>query len=146
MNREIMIVAALLVTISSVAIAQNNAIVERQQLMKGFGQAGRAPGSMLKGDQPFDLAVVQASLKNFSDGAKKAPSLFPAGSETGNDTASLPKVWSDKTDFDAKWSKFAADSEAAQASIKDEASFKSTFPNVVRACGGCHESYRAKKS
>jgi cytochrome c556 len=114
--------------------------------MKGLSQAGRAPGAMLKGDQAFDLAAVQASLKTFADTAKKAPTLFPAGTETGNDTAALPKVWSDKADFEAKWAKFGADAEAAQASIKDEASFKANFPGVVRACGGCHESYRAKKN
>lgn len=147
MIRGIFVAAAFAVGLSSVAaLAQNNIIAERQQLMKGLGQAGRAPGAMLKGDQAFDLAAVQVSLKTFAESAKKAPSLFPAGTETGNDTAALPKVWTDKADFDAKWAKFAADSEAAQVAIKDEASFKSTFPNVVRACGGCHEGYRAKKN
>ena len=147
MIRGMFVAAALVVGLSSVAaIAQNAAIAERQQLMKGLSQAGRAPGAMLKGEQAFDLAAVQTSLKTFADTAKKAPSLFPAGTETGNDTAALPKVWSDKADFDAKWAKFGADAEAAQVSIKDEASFKANFPGVVRACGGCHESYRAKKN
>ena len=127
-------------------LAQADVIKERQQLMKAQANASKEPGAMLKGEQAFDLAAVQASLKTFADTAKKAPTLFPAGTETGNDTAALPKVWSDKADFEAKWAKFGADAEAAQASIKDEASFKANFPGVVRACGGCHESYRAKKN
>ncbi len=146
MIRGIFIAAALAAGLSSVASAQNNVIGERQQLMKGLAQAGRAPGAMLKGEQAFDLAAVQASLKTFAETAKKAPTLFPVGSETGNETAALPKIWTDKADFEAKWAKFGADAEAAQSAVKDEASFKSTFPNVVRACGGCHEGYRAKKN
>ncbi len=147
MFRGLIIATALVAGLSSVAaVAQNNVIAERQQLMKGLGQAGRAPAAMLKGEQAFDLAAVQTTLKTFADSAKKAPTLFPAGTETGNETAALPKVWSDKADFEAKWAKFAADAEAAQGAIKDEASFKATFPNVVRACGGCHEGYRAKKN
>jgi len=147
MIRGIYVAAVLAAGFSSVAaLAQNNMIAERQQLMKGLAQAGRAPGAMLKGEQAFDLAAVQASLKTFAETAKKAPGLFPPGTETGNDTAALPKVWSDKADFDAKWAKFGADAEAAQASIKDEASFKANFTGVVRACGSCHETYRAKKN
>jgi cytochrome c556 len=147
MIRGMFVAAALVVGLSSVAaLAQNAAIAERQQLMKGLSQAGRAPGAMLKGEQAFDLAAVQASLKTFAETAKKAPGLFPVGTETGNDTAALPKVWSDKADFDAKWAKFGADAEVAQASIKDEASFKANFTGVVRACGTCHETYRAKKN
>ncbi len=147
MIRGMFVAAALVVGLSSVAaLAQNATIAERQQLMKGLSQAGRTPGAMLKGEQAFDLAAVQTSLKTFADTAKKAPGLFPAGTETGNDTAALPKIWSDKADFDAKWAKFGADAEAAQASIKDEATFKANFPGVVRACGTCHEPYRAKKN
>jgi cytochrome c556 len=100
----------------------------------------------LKGEAPFDLAAVQTALKTFAEAGKKGPSLFPENSKTGHDTAALPAVWTNKADFDAQFAKFAEAATAAQASIKDEASFKATFPGVVRGCGGCHETYRAKKS
>lgn len=135
-----------LVALAPVVVAQSGVIAERQQLMKGLSQAARAPGAMLKGEAPFDLAAVQGTLKTFAETGKKAPSLFPDNSKTGNDTAALPAVWTKKADFDAKWAKFEQDALAAQAAIKDEASFKANFPNVLKSCGGCHEDYRAKKS
>jgi len=58
----------------------------------------------------------------------------------------LPAVWEKHEDFKAKFAKFASDAKDAQSKVKDEASFKATFPVVMRNCGGCHETYRAKKS
>src|SRR4051794_26799468 len=145
MVRGMLVAGALIAGLSSV-VAQSDPIAERQQMMKGMSQAGKAPAAMLKGEAPFDLAAVQTSLKTFADAGKKGPSLFPENSKTGHDTAALPAVWTKKADFDGQFAKFAEVATAAQASIKDEASFKSNFPNVVRACGGCHETYRAKRS
>lgn len=136
---------ALIAGVAAVS-AQSDPIAERQQLMKGLSQASRGPGAMLKGEAPFDLNAVQATLKTFADTAKKAPALFPDNSKTGHDTAALPAIWANKADFEAKWAKFGTDVASAQTAIKDEASFKANFPNVLKACGGCHETYRAKKS
>ncbi|MBX9739405.1 MAG: cytochrome c [Beijerinckiaceae bacterium] len=150
MIRRLVVAAAFCAGFASLAgvttvVAQSNPIAERQQLMKNLSQAARAPGGMLKGEVPFDLAAVQTTLKTFADVATKAPALFPDNSKTGNDTAALPKVWTDKADFNGLWTKFEKDAVAAQASIKDEASFKAAFPVLMRSCGGCHEGYRAKK-
>jgi len=139
-----MLVASVLVVSATAAFAQSNPIAERQQLMKNLSQASRAPGTMLKGETAFDLQVVQASLKTYADVAAKAPALFVQGAGSG-ETAALPAVYAKKADFDAKWAQFGKDATAAQASIKDEASLKATLPGVLRACGACHEDYRAKK-
>jgi len=148
MKRGILFAGALIVGLSSVSavIAQSDPIAERQQAMKGLSQAARAPGAMLKGEAPFDLAAVQATLKTFADAAKKGPALFPDDSKTGRDTASLPAVWTNKSDFNMQFARFGEAAVAAQTSIKDEASFKANFPTVLKSCGGCHETYRAKKS
>jgi cytochrome c556 len=74
------------------------------------------------------------------------PALFPETSKTGGETAALPKVWETKADFDARFVKFAKDAADAASTIKDEATFKAAFPEVGKNCGGCHESYRAKRS
>jgi cytochrome c556 len=145
MVRGILVAGALIAGLSSVA-AQSDPIAERQQMMKGMSQAAKGPGAMLKGEAPFDLAAVQTSLKSFADAGKKGPTLFPENSKTGHDTAALPAVWTKKADFDGQFTKFAEVATAAQASIKDEATFKATYPNVLKSCGGCHETYRAKKS
>lgn len=145
MIRRFLVAGILLAGVTGV-MAQSDPIAERQQLMKNVSQAARAPGAMLKGEAPFNLEQVQATLKVFAESAKKAPTLFPENSKTGHDTAALPKVWTDKADFEAKFASWEKEAVALQASIKDEASFKAGFPNVMKSCGGCHESYRAKKS
>jgi cytochrome c556 len=110
--------------------------------MKGFGQATRAPTAMVKGEAPFELAKVQASLRVFQDNAAKLKGLWPEDSKTGENTRALPKIWADK-DFLAWFDGFAKDAKSAEASIKDEASFKTQWPKMVEYCGSCHKDYRA---
>lgn len=127
------------------ASAQNDPIAQRKALMKAVGDSTRAPAAMLKGEQPFDLAPVQAALRAMQTAAKQMPGLFPDNTKTGGETAATAKVWENTADFNAKWAKFEADSTAALAKVTDEASFKATYPDVVRSCGGCHQDYRARR-
>ncbi len=101
---------------------------------------------MAKGEAPFDLAKAKTIFVTFEDAAGKMPALFPDNSKTGEDTAALPAVWEKKADFDAKFKKFGEDAKAAEGSVKDLDSFKAAFATVGKNCGGCHETYRAKKS
>ena len=130
---------------ATAAFAQADVIKARQEAMKATGGATAIVGKMLKGEEKFELAKAQAALTQYVTVGEKGPSMFPAGSQNG-DTAALPPVWTNKADFDAKFAKFAAEAKAAQGKIKDEASFKATMPDVLKNCGGCHETYRAKKS
>jgi cytochrome c556 len=126
----------------SVALADDDPIAARQALMKANGATLKQIIPMLKGG-PFDLETVQKSLNVYIDAATKEPALFPPGSDKGK-TAALPAIWTNTADFDARFVKLGADSKAALASIKDADSFKAAFPGVLKNCGGCHETYRAK--
>lgn len=128
------------------AMAQGDVIAQRKAAMKAIGDGNRGPAAMLRGEQGFDLAAVQAQLKVIEASATSSLKLYPDTSKTGGDTAALPKVWETKADFDARMSKFAADAKAAQASIRDEASFKTEFPALLKNCAGCHTDYRARRS
>lgn len=130
---------------ATVVLAQNAAVVDqRKQAMKAFGGAAKGPGGMAKGDAPFDLAVVQASLTTIHQTSEKAKGLFPDDSKTG-ETDTLPAAFENKADLMAKFDKTGADAKAAAAAIKDEASFKAEWPKVVSNCGGCHKAYRKPK-
>jgi cytochrome c556 len=134
-------VAALAVG-ATVVYAQSAAIGQRQQVMKAIGGAMKEPGAMMKGEKPFDLAAVQASLKTIADNSPKAKVLFPADSKTGGDTGALPAVWEKNADFLARFDKMTADATAAVAAVKDEASFKTEWPKIGANCGGCHKEYK----
>jgi cytochrome c556 len=49
-------------------------------------------------------------------------------------------------DFKAKFVKFGNDAKAAEAAVKDLDSFKAQFGEVQKNCGGCHRTYRIRKS
>ena len=136
--------AALLTLGAHVVLAQNTAVIkERQDLMKANGEATKAPTAIMKGEAPFDLAKVQASLKTLQDNAAKLKGLWPEDSKTGGNTRALPAIWNNPKDFLDWFDGFANDSKAAAAAINDEASFKANWKNVVDYCGGCHKDFRA---
>jgi cytochrome c556 len=71
---------------------------------------------------------------------------FPAGSDKG-DTKALPAVWTDWKGFEAASTNLTeqatklADLGAAGKSADD---IKAQFGAMGKACGGCHNTYRAK--
>jgi cytochrome c556 len=105
----------------------------------------KAPGGMAKGEVPFELAKVQASLKTIEEQAVKSKGLYGDDTKTG-ETDTLPAAFENKADLMAKFDKIAADAKAAQAAIKDEASFKAEWGKIGANCGACHKAYRKPKS
>src|SRR6185437_6106645 len=143
MRRTILAAVAVLIG-AGAGIAADNHIHARQELMKANGKAAKNVVAILKGKASFKLETVQAALKTFINTAEKAPALFPPGSDKGK-THALPAIWTNKSDFEAHFTKLGADSKAALAKITDEASFKTDFPPIFKDCGSCHKTYRAKE-
>lgn len=144
MIRTILAVAALGLGLS-VAAAQDP-IAARKALMKATGEQSAIGAKMVRGELPFDLVKAQAIFTQFEKTSAEAPKLFPDTAKTGGETAALPAVWEHKGEFDAKLAKLGADSKDAAGKVKDLDSFKVAFPAVGKNCGGCHETFRAKKS
>jgi cytochrome c556 len=143
MLRIVAAIAALAIG-ATVVLAQNAAVIEqRKAAMKANAGATKDPSAMAKGDAPFDLPKVQASLKVFQDQATKLKTLFPDDSKTGAETRALPSVWEKKADFLGRLDKFAADAKAAAEAVKDEASFKAEWPKLIaNNCVACHKEYQ----
>jgi cytochrome c556 len=144
--KRLALVATLLALGGSLALAQQDPIAARKALMKKNGDEAKIGTQFMKGEAPFDLAKAKAIFAAYADAASKVPSLFPDTSKTGGDTAALPAIWEKKDDFNAKLKKFGEDAKEAGTKVTDEASFKAVFPTVQKNCGGCHETYRMKKS
>jgi cytochrome c556 len=145
MLRTVLAVTAIAVGVTVVA-AQSDPIAARKAHMKDVGAQTKTGGGMAKGDVPYDQAKAQGIFAAYVKAGTDLPSLFPETSKTGGDTAALPAIWANQADFKAKSDKFLADAKAAQTSVKDLDTFKASFSNVTKNCGGCHETYRAKKS
>ena len=145
MKRTI-VVASLLALGVTAAIAQSNVVEQRQSLMKEMAAQTRPIGGMMRGQEPFDLAEVQAGLKVFAENPKKAVALFPESTKDAPKTEALPTIWEHKAKFDSIMTKMSQDAQTALASIKDEASFKTEMPKVLSNCGACHNDFRKKSS
>jgi len=144
MLRVVAVLAALAVGATAVWAQNAAGIAARKEAMKAFGGAAKGPGAMNKGDAPFELPKVQASLKTIEETAAKAKGLFGDDTKTG-ETDALPVAFEKKPDLFARFDKTAADAKAAAGAIKDEATFKAEWPKVVGNCGGCHKEYRKPK-
>lgn len=146
MNIRLTGLAALACCVAGVAIARADidAIAVRQA---GMSLQGAALGAV--------KAAVGAGVdvKNFAGAgtamslwAKQIPSVFPAGTDKGEDTKALPTIWSDSAGFSKAAAALgtAADKLTAAAKANDKDAFAAAFKEVADACGGCHKTYRAK--
>jgi cytochrome c556 len=139
MIRTVLITATIAIGITGV-VAQTDAISQRKDLMKQNSKHTKGISAMVKGDAPFDAKAVTAAFTQWSETAAQLPKLFPDNSKTGGETRALPKIWSDRTGFDAAIATFT---KAASARPTDVEGLKKAFPAVSKACGDCHEGYRA---
>jgi cytochrome c556 len=137
--------AIVLAVSATVVIAQSNPIAQRKELMKGMGEQARLGNQMMRGQAPFDLAKAQAIFATFTSVPGKMVTLFPEDSKTGGDTEASPKIWEDMEGFKKRFASFETEAKAAQATLKDEDTFRVAFGNVSRNCGACHENFRIKK-
>jgi cytochrome c556 len=141
--RLLAIPAAFLLIGTSVALAQNLAVIkERQEHYKAMGKATKEPNAMFKGEAEFDLAKVQAALKVIEEKAAVLPKLFPDDAKTGEKTEALPKIWEDKTAFEGRFKKLGEAAKAAETKITDAETFPDTWKEVMGNCSGCHKIFR----
>jgi cytochrome c556 len=145
MIRRFVIAATLAVTATAV-LAQSNPIAERRDLMKSVGAATRTGTQMARGEAPFDLAKAKEVLSTYAKAAANMHEKFPTDSKTGGETTAAPAIWENQADFRARFDAWGKEIEAATKATTDLDSFKTSFGNVTKSCGSCHETYRVKRS
>ena len=143
---RMMIVGAALAIGATAVLAQANPIAQRKETMKGVGAATAAGNRMVKGEAPFELSKAKEILQTYASAADRMHTYFPENSKTGGETTAAPKIWESQAEFRKRFDDWAADIKKASAQTKDLDSFKEAFGTVTKACGGCHETFRIKKS
>lgn len=127
---------------ATIALAQADVVKERQENRKQAAAAMRAIKGVVDAKGPTAGAVEQAAkLKTLEVAFVK---LFPAGSD--KDTKALPTVWSDWAGFQAasKNAETAFDKLATAAGSGNQDALAAAFADAGKACGACHEKFRAK--
>lgn len=154
-------VAAVLATVSAVAISQGapggppnpeaqatSAILTRQGLFKVIASQNAPIGAMLRNQREFDAAVVAKSAARIQTLSEIIPELFVNDTRQfkTTKTLALDGIWASQADFKAKADALnkAAGALADAAKTGDKANTMKAAADIGKACGGCHDNYRAK--
>jgi cytochrome c556 len=143
------VVAVGVLMLGATAVIAQDQLKETQTMMKGNGKNAGALSAIVKGEKPYDQATVDAALAQFDETAKKLPKLFPAslkGKPFEGDYSPSDKIWDDKAGFDEHIASFTKVVAETKGKIKDADTLKVNLGLIGKQCGGCHETYRIKKT
>jgi len=128
---------------ATIALAQADVIKQRQENRKEAAATMRSIKGVI--DSKGDAKTVVASAAKLKTLEAAFEKMFPAGSDKG-ETKALPTVWSDSAGFLAasKNADAAYDKLAVAAGSGDLAAVTAAFGDTGKACGACHDKFRAK--
>jgi cytochrome c556 len=133
-------------TVLALAAGPEQIIAERRAGYKHMGENFKAMKQAV--DSGADVQPLAAKAAEIVAWAKRIPTMFPPGTETGGGTHAKPAVWSDRADFDKRAAALQAAAEKLEQTAQsgDKAAFAAQFKATAKVCGGCHETYRYKLS
>lgn len=131
---------------SSLALAEGEPQVVRQEMMKKVGGSVGAMAKMVKGEEDFNAEAALAALQTISDQMVTYTDHFPVGSETGFETEAAPAIWEKMDEFKAAAMALKVSADAGIANPPaDLDGLKAVFGPLTKNCGACHETFRLKK-
>ena len=133
----------LAIGLSSAVIALAGPVEDRQATMKSIGQSMK-DASALNSATTFDAAKAKALMGAVAASAKKAATLFPAGSGADPKTAAKPAVWDNNADFTKRLTDLSGLATTASNATTFEA-YGPAFKAVGATCKSCHDVYRKDK-
>ena len=138
------VVLALGAGVAYAALAGDDAIKARQACMKANGASMGVMVPIIKGEKHYDAAAIEAALTKVDAACATWNDAFPDDSKTSTalKTRAKPEIWSNRKGFDDAGKVYYTAFTALKAT-KDEAGFKAAFPMLGKACGSCHENFRA---
>jgi len=118
----------------------------RQANYKQMAAAMKGINDQLRSRRPSAQAIRRSSAV-IAGFAPRLLTWFPRGSglEAGVRTRARPEIWANHRDFTRAGAVLvvAARNLDAAARRGDVAAVRAALPAVSRACGGCHDDYRA---
>ncbi len=155
MNKTLLLMAVSVAAAMGMARAQTETATKMPAGIDVIA-ARQAGQDVMYGDFTGMLQAVKnkaADVKPFADPAgalakweKQFQTLFPRGTEHGDNTKALPAVWSDRAGFETAGQRLieAAEKLRAAAKANDTAAFAAEVKDVGAACKACHDKFRAK--
>jgi cytochrome c556 len=135
-------------TVAASDAEAKKAIEARQHVFDQIKDLNDALGKMLKNQSPMDPALVATNAAKIQALAGQIPGAFKVDTRgfKGTKTAALDGIWASEADFKTKADGLAAAAGAAVTAGKsgDAAASKTALIALGKACGNCHDSFRAK--
>ena len=134
-------------TLDAVAQAKPEVLVkQRQAAMTLQGKYFGPLAGMAQGKVPYNQSVVQRNAA-FLQVLTQLPWDGFDPSTKGEKSAALPAIWEKPGEFKQAAERLENETAklAAVSKSGDEAAVKAQIGAVVKACGGCHESFREKR-
>ena len=121
-------------------------IQTRQGNYKQMAAALKGISDQLRSGSP-DLAQIRPRAALLADRSVHVLGWFPhgTGAEAGVRTRAKPDIWSNAAGFRQAGATFVVAARALNDAARsgDLAQVRTAFPAVQRACGGCHDNFRA---
>jgi cytochrome c556 len=121
-------------------------VKQRQAAMTLIGKYWGPVNGMAQGKVPFNADAADRNA-DFLEALSKMPwDGFHANTkDTDAKTRALPAIWENADKFKEASDRFQkAAAKLSSVSKGDEAAFKAAAGEVGKACGGCHNDFRAK--
>jgi cytochrome c556 len=137
-----LLIAGVVGALTSAAMA--DVISDRKDNRKAVGEQMKALKAVVDTSGP--AASVVAPSRKIVELEGSFEKMFPPGSDKG-DTKALPVVWTDMKGFEtASHNLTTQATKMAElgAAGKSADEIKAQFGEMGKACGGCHNTYRAK--
>jgi cytochrome c556 len=124
------------------------AIETRQGLFKLISNQYGPVGAMMRPGGTFNAELAGRNAARVKVLAEMIPELFARDTRqyTEVKTRALEGIWNSQADFKAKADGLvsAADALATAAKSGDQATVQKAATEVGKACGACHDNFRAK--
>lgn len=121
----------------------DDAVKYRKGAFFVMGQHMGRIGAMAQGRVPFDAAAATANAEIVQTLSKLPFTAFVDGTDKG-DTRALPKIWSERAQFDAAAKKMQDEvaNLVVAAKANDLEKVKAAFGAVGQSCKACHDNFR----
>jgi cytochrome c556 len=150
--KKLVLASVAVAAICAAAYAQHPAaspaatIQARQGNYKQMAAALKGISDQLRSGSP-DIAEIRPRAALLADRSVRVLTWFPhgTGAEAGVRTRARPDIWSNPDGFRHAGATFVVAARALNnaAQSGDIARVRAAFPAVPRACGGCHDNFRA---
>ena len=120
-------------------------VKQRQAAMTLIGKYWGPTNNMAQGKAPYDAAVA-ARNAGYLQALAQMPwdGFHESTKDSPEKNRALPAIWAEPAKFKEGADRLQATTTKLAAAAKDEAAFKAAAGEVGKACGACHENFRAK--